>query len=280
MNPMRASCFALAIFSLAGNYQPTEPAAVTNEDVIAMAEADLGDEVIISHINGAPRTQFDLDTSALIRLKQSGVSSEVIITMQTTQRAAAAPTSTTPNAAPVTNSPGPGADPMSSARSALPHGIHLVNSDGSTTQIMSTLFGTSKSGGGLKSALSFGIAKTKQIASVPRPRANYRTRQQRPTFLFINSGGASDLSPNNWVLSQFFEKDGGREIIVGEANAFGSSAGVDTSQVVQTTFEVLDDGNFKVTVAENLGYGEFCFFPTATGGQGGSLFDFGVDPPR
>ena len=277
MNRMRASCFALAIFGLAGNYQPTEPAPLTNDDVMVLARAGLFDVAIISVIHlAAPRVQFDLDIGALNRLKQSGVSSAVIAAMATAQTAAAAPTPTTPNAAPVPDSPKISADPMSSAWSDLPHGIHLVNPDGSTTQIVSTAFAVVARGPPSHWPLGF-PSRTRRIASVPGPRANYRIREQRPSFLFINSGGASDLSPNNWVLVQFFEKQDSREIRISERRGGVRITGVETSQVVMTNSEVLDDGNHKVSAGEDLGEGEFGFVPIVTDGQGGTLYDFGVD---
>ena len=282
MNRMRASCFALAIFSLAGNYQPTEPVPLTNDDVMLLVGADVFDDVaIISVIYAARWVQFDLDTGALNRLRQSGVSSDVIAAMAIVQTGAVgAPTPTTPNVAPVPNFPEAGADPNSSAWSDLPHGIHLVNPDGSTTQIVSTAFAVVARGPTNHWAPGLTV-RTPRIASVPGPRANYRIREQRPSFLFINSGGASDLSPNNWVLVQFLEKQDSREIHISEVlrwfDGSGRITGLDTRQVVMTNSEVIDDGNYKVSTGEDLGEGEFGFVPIVTDGPGGTLYDFGVD---
>jgi hypothetical protein len=55
--------------------------AITNEDVIALVKADLGDEIVIDKIRSAPGDKLDTSTDALIRLKKAGVSKAVIDAM-------------------------------------------------------------------------------------------------------------------------------------------------------------------------------------------------------
>jgi len=54
---------------------------LTNEDVVAMVKADLGDEVVLSKIDQAPREALDVSTDALVKLRKQGVSKAVLDAM-------------------------------------------------------------------------------------------------------------------------------------------------------------------------------------------------------
>lgn len=54
---------------------------MTNEKVIALSAAEIADDLIIEKIQGATRTQFDLTSEGMIRLKEAGVASETIRVM-------------------------------------------------------------------------------------------------------------------------------------------------------------------------------------------------------
>ncbi|MGV8040526.1 MAG: hypothetical protein AB2L07_10750 [Thermoanaerobaculaceae bacterium] len=58
----------------------TEP-ALTNQDVVKLSAAGLGEEVVIAKINQATRVDFQLDTDALVRLREQGVGKAVITAM-------------------------------------------------------------------------------------------------------------------------------------------------------------------------------------------------------
>jgi hypothetical protein len=55
--------------------------ALTNEDVIKLVKAELGDKVIINKIRSSPGDKLDTSTDALIKLKKAGVSKDVIAAM-------------------------------------------------------------------------------------------------------------------------------------------------------------------------------------------------------
>jgi hypothetical protein len=55
--------------------------ALTNEDIVAMVKAELGDQVVIDKIKSSPGDNLDTSTDALIRLKEAGVSKAVIDAM-------------------------------------------------------------------------------------------------------------------------------------------------------------------------------------------------------
>jgi hypothetical protein len=63
--------------------RPSAPAAsageaLSNDDVVAMVLAGLGDELVIMKIEQAPEERLDVSTDALIKLKELGVSQEVL----------------------------------------------------------------------------------------------------------------------------------------------------------------------------------------------------------
>ena len=56
-------------------------AVLTNDEVLSLVKADLGDEIVIAKIKNAPKVQLDVSTAALVILKKAKVSSPVIATM-------------------------------------------------------------------------------------------------------------------------------------------------------------------------------------------------------
>jgi serine/threonine protein kinase len=73
---------------------PPPPGTLTNNDVIAMAQAKLSPNLIMTQIRTAPETRFDLSTPELIRLAKEGVSDRVIEVMRN-PKAAPPPSSPT-----------------------------------------------------------------------------------------------------------------------------------------------------------------------------------------
>jgi hypothetical protein len=263
---------------------PAATDEITNDDVVKMVKAGLGDAIVISAVKGPKKPRFDLSPDGLISLKTAGVSDAVIAVMLNPDAApdTAAVSSPVTPAAPPTPDPN---DPLA------PHdgGIYIdVGSDSPRlVSIEPTSFKQGKSGGFFTSALTMGIKKMKWKAVVRSPRAAQRTKNASQAFYFYFDkkssidGGATN--PSEFVLARMKAKDDSRELIVGEAGAFGASSGTREKDTVEFRAEKLAPGVFKVTPAENLGPGEYCFF-MATGssnpsqaGATGHLFDFGVD---
>ena len=84
------------------------PGTLTNNDVIAMVQAKLSPNLIITQIRTAPETRFDLSTAELIRLNKEGVTERVLDVMRN-PKAAAPPSSSTSasNKSPAPTSAGP-----------------------------------------------------------------------------------------------------------------------------------------------------------------------------
>jgi len=80
------------------------PEVLTNETIVKLAKAGLGDEVILGMVNGQPG-KYSLDADSVIALKQAGVSNSVISAMMTTRGAASTATSFSLSAAPNVTGP-------------------------------------------------------------------------------------------------------------------------------------------------------------------------------
>jgi len=55
--------------------------ALTNDDIVSLSKAGLGDEVIVSKIQQAPREALDVSVEALLKLKKNGLSQPVLDAM-------------------------------------------------------------------------------------------------------------------------------------------------------------------------------------------------------
>ncbi len=76
--------------------------SLTNNDVVTLAKAGLGDETIIAAIQ-AQDASFDISVPALLRLKQDGVTPNVLRAMITAMSKNRAAASTSPSGAPIAN---------------------------------------------------------------------------------------------------------------------------------------------------------------------------------
>jgi len=159
-------------------------------------------------------------------------------------------------------------------------------------QLEPSVYSQGKTGGMFKSAMTYGIAKSKWKAVVRNPGATLRITDPNPEFWFYFEqtahglsysgtffGGAS--SPNEFVLVKMDRKKHERELIVGEWGVTGAEMGTRGKDTVPYEFEKVDPGVYRVWPGHALPPGEYCFFYAGTamgmGMTGGKLFDFGID---
>src|SRR4030066_1219488 len=71
----------LSIILLVGTVSAQDKEVITNNTIIKMVKAKLGEDIIISKIRDL-KTNFDLSTETLIKLKETGVSDNIINAMQ------------------------------------------------------------------------------------------------------------------------------------------------------------------------------------------------------
>jgi len=262
---------------------------MNNKDVVEMASIGLSDDIIVDKIRLAEGTDFDTSLPALRALKEAKVADAVIREMIN-------PHSNLAGANNSTVTPGNPNDPE------VPHdpGIYIYAKGRNGVQMSllePTVYSEGKSSGLFKTAITYGIAKTKWKAVVRGAHANLKSSDAAMAFYFYfeeTTAGLSHASfggtstPNEFTLLKFDVKSDTRETVVMKMNAFGASSGTDEKANMAFSFTKLRPGVYKAVPNQPLKPGEYCFLSSSGigvspyGGAGAAgasrLFDFGVLP--
>lgn len=273
-----ASFAALALLAAS----PQQAEVLTNETVVALAEAGLGDEAIVAKIRSSP-VRFDVSTSTMLELRKRGVTSQVIAAMVE---------ASTPRATAISSdSP----DPM------VPHsaGVYLLSDEGSVAKMLrmdATASSQVKTGGIFGYALTSGIASMSIKAAIANETARVGTGQKQPKFFFffdesnpatgsvqgtwLSGTAATVTSPNEFVLVRLTKKSGRREARVGSMNIGGTKVGVMDKDRIAFDYEVVRPGVYQVMPRVPLSAGEYGYIHSISGGGAGAvtarIFDFTV----
>ncbi len=269
-------CFASSAFG--------QEEMMTNDEVITLSGAGLNKSIIVNKIKTS-KTNFDLSTDALIKLKKAGISDEVVTAMLEAKsgRSMAA----TASAAAANN--GDPNDPNT------PHGFGLYlyeekNGVRKMTQLAPNVSAQNRTGGLFTSSLTYGIGKVKTKANLPGTTAKLQIQETTPVFYFYldnKSGGLNTSSgvpstTNEFTLIRFNVRSDNREVTIAKGNAFGAKGGLSDEYVMPFDAQDLGSGIFKVTPKTALKNGEYGFYLINSGGSntgsavGAKFFDFGV----
>ena len=256
---------------------------MTNDEVISLTKAGLSQTIIIGKIRTA-KSNFDLSTDSLIKLKQSGVSDDIVAAMlesksgKSTAAAAGTSTSGDPN------------DPLAKHN----FGIYYYEEKAGVrkmVQLQPNVSAQNRTGGGFTAAVTpFGLGKMKTKANLPGRTAAMQLSTTSPVFYFYldsTSGGLNTASgipstPNEFTLVRFNQRSDNREVTISKMNSWGSKGGLSDEYVVPLKAEDLGNGIFKITPAGDLRIGEYGFYLLNSGnsnvnaGIGAKFFDFGV----
>ena len=303
--PTRYFRIAIVTTVIAGAPAHGGQTTLTNQDIVKMVQAGLGESVVIATVRTATSPQFDLSPDALIALKKGGVSDAIVAVMIDPKGASTPPAS----GAAVVTLPGVGTASdraridSATASPEIPRdpGIYWDRGGDDAHNLVAlepTVFSQGKSGGFLGSAMTYGIKKVKFKAVTRGSAANLHINESQPTFYFYfeskasglgNTGGfsgwfAAATSPNEFVLARMISTSRDRELIVGEMGVFGGNTGARSKDTIELQIDRLSGGIYRVKPAEPLDPGEYCFF--YAGGVGaigvggpataGKLFDFGI----
>ncbi len=246
---------------------------MTNADVIALASAGLGDDIIVTKIHAAPATSFDTSVEGLKALKSAGVSSTVIRVMIDPSAPLAAPASAVTAAASVADpdspesphSPGiyiqaPGKDGQ----------LHLVKLDHITSK------GTKSSGMWLSGA-TYGIAKAHTKASIDGAAATVHTQDTNPLFYAYipednTTFGGSTLTVKDFTLIKFEPKTETREVNTATISPWGYSTGTDQKAKQGFATDTVKPGIYKLSLIQPLPPGQYAFQAQ----NYGAFYDFGI----
>ncbi len=279
---VRAGVIALAGASMLAFSAPAAAETLTNDDVLALLEAGLGEEAVIAKIETSD-SNFVTDTQTLLAMRAKGVASPVIAAM-------------------VKRANGTVRFDDASPDPTVPHttGFYiLVETEGSAKMLKIDPIASTqvKTGGVFGYALTGGIASASLKAVLPGGTAARQTSNRRPTFyvffdvsgnqspVFSTGFGSAIVSPNELSLVDLVEKKGRREARVGSINIGGSKTGVMDKDQISFSYEQVAASVFKVTPDRDLAAGEYGFIfalgggagPGASGGVAGArVFDFTV----
>ena len=266
---LRAALVGGALASALVMAAPAAAEVLTNDDVVMLLEAGLGEEAVIAKIETSDGN-FQTDTSTLLALRQKNVPSAVIAAMV---KRSAAPVELSDS------SP----DPLA------PHYPGLYLYDGSTAEsrmwkIDPTSSTQTKTGGIWGYALTGGIASASVKAVIPGEKAKIASSSGRPVFyvyfdndagnssgMFSTGFGAAIQTPNEFSLVKLMEKKGKREARIGSINIGGAKAGVMDKDQIAFDYEQVAPSVFKVTPQSNLAPGQYGFVFAVGGGVGPGL---------
>ena len=273
-------CFAASLTVLA------QDETMTNDEVISLSKAGLAPSIIVGKIRTS-KSNFDLSTDALIKLKGAGVSDDIVAAMLEAKSGKS--TANTSGAAAVAVSGDPN-DPMSKHG----YGIYLYEEkegQRKMTRLDPNVSAQNRTGGGFTASMTpFGLGKIKTKANLPGRNASLQIQSTAPVFYFYldtSSGGLNTSSgipstPNEFTLVRFNQRSDNREVTISKTNSWGSKGGLSDEYVVPLTAQDLGNGIFKVTAASELKKGEYGFYLLNSGnsnvnaGIGSKFFDFGV----
>lgn len=276
---MKIRSFVAALAFLVSS-QPAFADSISIDDIIALTDAQVGDDAIIAKIRST-RAHFDIDTQQMISLRKRGVSPAVLAAMVDSKVDA--------NTIMSSDSP----DPL------VPHplGVYHLSSDGPAPhmqRIEPTSATQTKTGGMFGFALTGGLTSLSLKIVVPGPRAKVRSAGNGTFYFYTGDGGAAPVnnsmlgnsflvtSPNDFALVRFAAKSDKREAKVGKVNIGGAQSGVMDKDRLPFTYETVKPGVFKITITTQLKPGEYGFLylipgQGTSGAAGSRIFDFGVD---
>jgi hypothetical protein len=242
---------------------------LTNDIVVALLEAGLGEEAVIAKIESSD-SNFVTDTDTLLALRAKGVPSSVLAVMVKSANGTVRFDDTSP-------------DP------AVPHtpGFYLLDQSGDAPKMLKIdpIASTqTKTGGILGYAFSGRIASASVKAVLPGATAKSRTTNRRPTFyIFFDPRGPSQsavfstgfgnaiISPNELSLIDLMEKKGRREARVGSMNIAGAKTGVMDKDQIPFSYKQVGPFTYSITPDVDLAPGEYGFLFALVGGAGPGL---------
>lgn len=223
---------------------------LTNDSVLKMVRAKLGDTLIISKIKNS-KNDFDISTSAIITLKENGVSEKVIEAMIGGDEY--------------------GASVISTQSSALAVSGRVFYQNGKKLEPLEYSTATVSAANGKNFARSFfsrGFAPTDNWSFINGKSSSTRLKNDNAIFYARGDSSAKEVQGLALVRLDYFAKKDMRYIITQRAM---NGTKIPAKQQIDVDFENQKNGLFKITPKSALSPGEYAI---AIGNQ---FYDFGID---
>ena len=233
--------------------------ALTNDAVLKMAKAGLGDDLIIQSINSQPGN-YQTSAADLITLKSAGLSDRVIGAM-------------IGKGIPAAN----GAHEPASSASAMAGvdevGVYYKDRDNKWVQLAPEIINF-KSGGVLKSIATDGIVKGDKNGHLNGKTGKIQLTRGTAILLYVPEG----TSPEEYQLIRFRVNGNNREFRSETGGVVHSSTGAQRDSVPFTPTKVASR-MYQFTITPDLTVGEYGILPpgsvaTANAASGGKMYTF------
>jgi len=241
--------------SVDGPLTPTKPPAMTNESVMKMAKAGLGDDLIVETINTQPGT-YTTDADALVALKTAGVSDRVITAMINKGRRQ------------ITNV----AEKPIELSDVNEIGVYYKDHTGKWIAIDPEIVHI-KSGGWLKSTATHGIIKEDKNGHLNGRESKLALQTPIDILIYVPEG----VTAAEYDFLRFRINPDNREFRVLTGGVFHSTGGADRDEVKFNPVKTAPH-TYQFTVEKSVGGGEYGILPPGTGNvtNGGKIYTFAI----
>ena len=264
---IRAACIALcSAVLLAGQDQDSlkqRPGQLSVEDVVALVEAGLGEDVVIEKLR-QNATAFDLSVDQLLTLKNAGVSSEIIKAMMNPAAGSGAPAASGSATAKDPNWPADIPDEL---------GLY-TRTDGKVTRLEPEVVSW-KARGRLMSFATSGLVGDHKNGVVKGRNSRYQVSMPAEVFIVVPEGA----SANEYRCVNMRQKNKQREFRMSTAGTV--MEGTADKNAVEFEAERVASRLYRIHLTE-LKPGEYGFVPPgaamqASMGSVGKIYSFGVE---
>ena len=223
---------------------------MTNDNVVSLVKAGLGDQVVIARINQAERVEFKLEDVDLIALKNNGVSGPIIEAMLKRVTPAG---------------PAPAAGVVMPGMAGVPAGqisVTLVTQQGEIP--LHSIAGDV--------TMTYAFVTVLRFMDYPGLRAETRIKDRSPSILL----SSADSPTGRFFLAKADpdKKHGVRSIKLGRGGMYSVSGVMtpDADWTIPFTAEKLDQSRWRLTLKRPLVPGEYGMYI-----RNSEFYDFGVD---
>ena len=241
--------------AVAGPLPPSKvaPAKLSNDSVVRMAKAGLGDDLIIQTVNSQPG-QYTTDADSLIALKQAGVSDRVITAMVNKGRIRLT-----------------GADPVVLS-DVNEIGVYYKDRNGKWQPVEPEIVHI-KSGGFIKSTVTHNIIKEDKNGHVNGRES--KLLLPRPIEFLVYTPDGVDIS--EYDLLRFRLNSNSREFRVLTGGVFHQTGGADRDEVPFKPQKTAPH-TYEFTLGTDTPGAEYGILPPGTGNvtNGGKIYTFAI----
>ena len=288
---MKHYLFPLFICASLGLTAQTTKDTLQTQSIYILQKVGLSWDVIKSKIASSP-CNFDLSTSSLVQLKQSGVPDDVITLMLQKDQVNTSQIRTTATKEQANYSDGK----LLNGVSKIEPGIYYYKNLGDKLiQLEPIAYSQTKKGSGILGELTGGIALTKTISKLSGAAANLQIfSNKNPFFMFYfdkdisNSFATTNVwtsaghSPNEFILVKFRCNKKSRDVVTGSYGSYvGFSSGISDNDKISFKYEKLTSGQYRIYFNESLKAGEYGFMfasgETYLLGTYQKVYDFGIN---